>query len=71
MINNLGVIDRIVRVFLAVVLIVLYMTGQITGLAAIILGVIAIIFVLTSMAGFCPLYHIFGISTKEKDGRLK
>jgi hypothetical protein len=45
---------------------VLYLTKQITGLAAIILGIFAIIFLLTSAIGFCPLYVPLKISTRKK-----
>lgn len=64
--KNMGTIDRIVRVILAAVVAVLFFTGQISGVAAIILGVIAVIFVLTSLVSFCPLYLPFKISTAKK-----
>ncbi len=62
---NMGSIDRTIRLLLAITVGVLYFTGQLSGLAAIILGVIAVAFVLTSTAGFCPLYAPFGWSTKQ------
>lgn len=64
--TNMGSVDRIIRVILAVVIAVLYFTKQITGTVAIILGILAIIFVLTSLVGVCPLYLPFKISTKKK-----
>ncbi len=64
--TNMGSADRIIRLLLAVIIAVLYFTKQITGTAAIVLGVVAIIFVLTSLVGFCPLYVPFRISTKKK-----
>ena len=39
---------------------------SITGVAAIILGIIAFVFVVTSLIGFCPLYLPFKISTTGK-----
>jgi len=66
--KNLGSIDKIVRVFVAVVIGILYFTGQITGTAAIILGIFAVAFLSTSAIGLCPLYLPFNISTlKKKD----
>ena len=62
----MGTIDRVIRVLLAIVVIVLYLTGSITGIAAIILGILAAVFVLTSLIGFCPLYAPFRISTIGK-----
>lgn len=63
---NMGTIDRVVRVVIALVIAVLYFTEQITGTAAIILGALAAIFVLTSLVSFCPLYLPFGLSTRGK-----
>jgi Na+(H+)/acetate symporter ActP len=64
--KNMGTVDRVIRVLLAIVVIVLYLTGNITGLAAIILGIFAVIFIVTSAIGFCPLYVPFHISTIGK-----
>jgi hypothetical protein len=64
--KNMGTIDRIIRILLAIVVIILYITGSITGFAAIILGILAIVFIITSMIGFCPLYLPFKISTIGK-----
>ena len=66
MIKNMGIIDRIIRIVIAVVIAVLYFTNQIPGIAGIILGVLAIIFLVTSAFSFCPLYLPFKISTKKK-----
>jgi small-conductance mechanosensitive channel len=63
----MGTIDRLTRTILAVVVAVLYFTKQITGVAAIVLGILAIIFLLTSAVGFCPLYVPFKISTRKKE----
>ncbi|MBP7736430.1 MAG: DUF2892 domain-containing protein [Spirochaetes bacterium] len=67
--KNMGLIDRIIRVVLAAVVAVLYFTGQITGVAAIILGIFAVIFVVTSAIGFCPLYVPFKLSTMKKESK--
>ena len=64
--KNMGTIDRIIRILLAIVVIILYITGSITGFAAIILGILAIVFIITSMIGFCTLYMPFKISTIGK-----
>jgi hypothetical protein len=62
----MGITDKIVRILLAALIIVLYYTGAISGLMAIILLVLAVIFIVTSFIGFCPLYYPFGISTRKK-----
>ena len=64
---NMGTIDKAIRIAVALLIGVLYFTGQISGTLAIILGVLAIIFVATSLISFCPLYFPFGISTRPKE----
>jgi len=63
---NMGSIDKVVRVVLALTIAALYYAGQINGVAATILLVLAGIFILTSFIGVCPLYLPFGISTRKK-----
>jgi hypothetical protein len=65
--KNMGAADRIIRAILAIIVAILYFTNQITGTAAIILGIIAIVFFLTSLIGFCPLYVPFKLSTCKKE----
>jgi len=64
--KNMGTIDRALRVTVALVIGILYLTGQISGLAAVVLGVIAVIFVLTSLVSTCPLYVPLGINTRKE-----
>lgn len=64
--KNMGTIDRVIRISLAIVVIVLYLNGSITGVAAIVLGIVALVFILTSLIGFCPLYAACKISTLPK-----
>jgi hypothetical protein len=64
--KNMGIADRIIRVVLAAVVAVLFFTGQLSPVASIILGILAAVFLLTSIVGTCPLYLPFGISTKRK-----
>jgi hypothetical protein len=66
--KNMGSIDKLVRVLVAAVIAVLYFTNQITGTVALILGIVAVVFLLTSAIGFCPLYLPLKLSTiKKKD----
>ena len=64
--KNMGRLDRIIRVAIAVLVAVLYFTNVISGTWAIILGILALVFLLTSLVGTCPLYMPFGISTRKK-----
>jgi hypothetical protein len=62
----MGPADRIIRLVLVAVIAVLYLTKQISGTWAVILGILAVIFFVTSLVGFCPLYVPFRISTIKK-----
>jgi uncharacterized membrane protein len=64
--KNMGTIDRSIRLTLAAVVVILYLTGVISGVWAIILGALAVIFVVTSSIGFCPLYAPLKLSTRGK-----
>jgi O-antigen/teichoic acid export membrane protein len=64
--KNMGSTDKIVRIILAAIVAILYFTNVISGTLAIVLGALALIFVLTSFISFCPLYPILGINTKKK-----
>ena len=61
--TNVGTIDKVIRIALAIVFAVLYFTGTVTGTLGIILLVLGGVFLLTSLMGTCPLYSIVGIST--------
>lgn len=65
MVKNLGTLDRLVRALMAVAVAVLYATGQITGTAAAVLGTLAVVFLATSSVGICPLYTLFGLTTRK------
>ncbi len=64
--KNMGSIDKIIRVLVAIVAAVLFFTGTVTGVLGYILLGGAAIFLLTSLVSFCPLYAPFGISTCKK-----
>ncbi len=64
--KNMGTVDRTIRVVFALLIAVLYFTGSISGTAAIILGIIAIVMLITGFVGVCPAYLPFKISTKKK-----
>ena len=61
--TNMGSTDKIIRLVLAILIGILYYTETISGTLALILGVFAGIFLLTSFISFCPLYMILGVNT--------
>lgn len=60
--KNEGNIDRIVRVLLGVVLLSLLFIGPQT-----LWGLVGIVPLATGLAGYCPLYTLFGLSTCPMD----
>lgn len=64
--KNMGTIDKVIRLAVALVIVILLFTGQVAGTAAIVLGIVAVAFVVTSLIGWCPSYVPFGISTCKK-----
>jgi hypothetical protein len=65
--KNMGTVDKVIRILVAVVVVVLYFTHVISGVLAIILLALSAIFVITSLLSFCPLYLPLGLSTKKKE----
>jgi hypothetical protein len=64
--KNMGSTDKIIRIAIAILIAILYFTNTISGTLALVLGAFAVIFIITSFIGFCPLYSPFGISTRKK-----
>jgi uncharacterized membrane protein YccC len=60
---NMGSVDRIIRIVLAIVFIGLYAMGKVSGTLGIVLLVLGVVFLGTALVRFCPLYAPFGIST--------
>jgi hypothetical protein len=64
--TNMGSVDRIVRLVIAIAVGALFYMGIIEGTLGIVLLVAAAVFLLTSLVSFCPLYTMFGLNTKGK-----
>jgi hypothetical protein len=65
--KNIGTIDRVIRILIAVVFAVLYFTQIVSGTFGIVLLVLGGVFILTSLISFCPIYFPFGLSTRKKE----
>jgi len=65
--SNMGNTDKMIRIIIAIAIAALYFTGQLSGTLAIVLLVLAGIFILTSFISFCPLYFPFNINTKTNN----
>lgn len=67
MTKNMGTVDRIIRFLFAAVVAALYFGNVISGTLALILGILAVVFLITSFVGFCPLYAPFKLSTRKQN----
>ena len=65
--KNMGSTDRTVRIIVALAAGILILTGNVTGLLAIVLGALALVLVLTGTVSFCPLYAALRFSTRKGD----
>ena len=61
--KNVNNLDRVIRLILAAVLAFLYFSDMVTGIAGLVMLALAGIFVLTTFAGFCPIYAMCGWSS--------
>jgi hypothetical protein len=64
--KNVGSIDKVIRILIALVIVILAFANVITGVLAIVLLVLAGILVLTSLISFCPIWRVLGISSAKK-----
>jgi hypothetical protein len=65
--KNMGKVDKMMRIIVAMVIGLLYFNNTISGMLGMILLVLAMVFLLTSLINFCPLYLPFGIDTREEN----
>lgn len=63
MTKNIGTVDKVLRLSVAVAFAIAIVTNTVSGTLAWILGVGAIALTGTSLFSFCGLYTILGIST--------
>lgn len=61
--KNMGTADRVFRILIAIGVAILYLTDIISGTTALIAMAIGVVFLLTSLVSFCPLYAPFGFRT--------
>jgi len=64
--KNMGTVDRVARIAIAVAIAVLYFGGVINGWVALVLGIIAVAFIVTGFVSTCPIYLPFDFSTRKK-----
>jgi hypothetical protein len=65
---NVGAVDRAIRLLIAVVLIGLGL-GVVRGPRGIAMAAVGAIPLLSALSGRCPLYTVFGITTRRRSPR--
>lgn len=65
--KNVGLVDKLLRFLFAALVLILFLTDTITGVLAIMLGIVSVVLVLTGAIGWCGIYALFGISTRKHD----
>ncbi len=63
---NIGSADKLIRLILAIVLILLFYFGVLTDTWGIIALIGALVLTVTSLINFCPIYPLFRINTTKK-----
>ena len=64
--QNMGSLDRALRIIAGVVFVILILVKAVSGALAIIMGILTVMFVVTGLIGVCPGYVPFHISTRPK-----
>jgi len=64
--TNVGNMDRVIRLVIPAIIILLSFFKVVTGTLALVLLIAGVILAITSVIGICPLYGIFGINTCKK-----
>ena len=64
--KNMGKIDRVLRLIAVAAIAGALATGVLADPLAIVLGIVATAFLVTSLVGVCPAYLPFGLSTRGK-----
>jgi hypothetical protein len=62
----MGTTDKVIRIMAAIAMGILYFTNVVSGVPGLVLLGMAVIFMVTSLINFCPLYLPFGIKTLKK-----
>lgn len=65
--KNIGRVDKIVRIILAIAMLIPLAMGTVSSTVAIILAIGVVILLTTAFINFCPIWRIFGISTRKKE----
>jgi len=65
MVKNMSNTDRLIRLGVAIVIGILILVGALNGAVAWILGILALVLLVTALVGTCPLYLLLKFTTKK------
>ena len=63
MFNNVGIVDRLLRLFVAIGLLYFGLTVYTGSTLGIVLDIVGGVALLSGIVGSCPLYRLLGINT--------
>lgn len=64
--KNVGMIDRVIRILLGIVLLYIFVVNMITAPWSYLVALIGLILLVTGIVGTCPLYSLLGMNTLGK-----
>jgi hypothetical protein len=64
--TNVGIIDRIIRILVALVIFGLYYLEIVSGTLGLVLLIFTVVLLVTALVCTCPVYKVLGISTQKK-----
>ena len=65
--KNMNSYDKLIRLGIAVIIIILYYKQILAGTLGMIFLIVAFYLTLTNLISFCPLYKLLKLSTYKKD----
>jgi len=68
---NVGMADKVIRLLGAIILIIFFYKGLLTGIWGIIGLIVSLLLTVTSLIGYCPVYLLFGINTSSIEKSMK
>lgn len=63
---NMGSADRTARLVVGLLFLLAVVMGWVSGVLAVVLGVLGVVFIVTAIIRFCPLYLPLGLNTCKR-----
>ena len=64
--SNVGTIDRIVRTLVGIALIIVPFVAAWPALVLVASVIVGLVLIATAAVGFCPIYALLGLSSKQR-----